>query len=114
MLQVLRLCELALGQLPTSLEYDENLVEGLPAPEELASGPPALAPAPAPAPAARLDAWEGGVAGGGLAALPRLADAAPGWQGLTTEELGPAVSAVHFRIAQKKLLLRTARIYSSV
>jgi hypothetical protein len=54
------------------------------------------------------------VAGGGLAALPRLADAAPGWQGLTTEELGPAVSAVHFRIAQKKLLLRTARIYSSV
>ena len=111
MLQVLRLCELALGQLPTSLEYDENLVEGLPAPEELASGPPALAPAPAPAPAARLDAWEGGVAGG---ALPRRADAAPGWQGLTTEELGPAVSAVHFRIAQKKLLLRTARIYSSV
>ena len=117
MLQVLRLCELALGQLPTSLEYDENLVQGLLAPEELASGlsaPAAAPPAPAaapPAPAARLDAREGGVAEG---ARLRLADAARDWQGLTTEELGPAVSAVHFRITQKQLLLRTARIYASV
>jgi hypothetical protein len=90
-LQVLRLCELALGQLPTSLEYDKNLVQGLPAPEERASGPSASA-----APPAAPD------------------DAARDWQGLTTEELGPAVSAVHFRITQKQLLLRTARIYSSV
>ena len=95
MLQVLRLCELALGQLPTSLEYDKNLVQGLPAPEERASGPSASAAPPAAPPAAPDDA-------------------ARDWQGLTTEELGPAVSAVHFRITQKQLLLRTARIYSSV
>jgi hypothetical protein len=109
-LQVLRLCELALGQLPTSLEYDENLVQGLLTPEELASRLSAPA-APPPAPAARLDAREGGVTEG---ARLRLADAARDWQGLTTEELGPAVSAVHFRITQKQLLLRTARIYASV
>lgn len=107
MLQVLRLCELALGQLPTSLEYDENLVQGLPVPDELASWPAS----PAPAPAAMLDAREGGVAESGQ---KRLADAARDWQGLTTKELGPAVSAVHFRIIQKQLLMRTARIYSSV
>ena len=87
-----RLSELALGQLPTSLPFDERLVQ------------------------ASLDAPDASPG----AVLSAPAEAAPDAQGRTEEQqeeqlpqLGAAMSAVHFRIGLKQLLLRTARVYSS-
>jgi len=91
-----RLSELALGQLPTSLQFDERLVQ------------------------ASLDAPDASPG----AVLSAPAEAAPDAQGRTEEQqeeqqeeqlpqLGAAMSAVHFRIGLKQLLLRTARVYSS-
>lgn len=84
-----RLCTLALQQLPTSTSHDMRLVHG-----------------------------DGGTAG---AAPDSVHTEGPGsvgnpeqsteWDGKTRGELGPAISAVAFRLAHKHILNRAARLY---